>query len=199
MAYKEAHEAPVGADSNPDRGERVVDNTQRKVDDRHGESEPATSVRDREGSDVHSDDPEVDSEVRETVHALLLFSSVLQQSFEGRDGRTMSRIPMNQRRRCLRKSRNVVGLCSRTMPWMRPEVNPRLQASWENSKSSASEPKSHVHSFSISPFVMRNEPCTPNTGRWMTEFWKWNRARSSPTRMPSATVKYQFSQNPSPL
>jgi hypothetical protein len=41
------------------------------------------------------------------------------------------------------------------------EVKPRRQASCENSKSSASEPKSHVHSFSISPFVIRNDPWFP--------------------------------------
>jgi hypothetical protein len=54
---EESDEAEVGADGDPERRERVLDETEGQVDDGRSEGE-------------HSDDPEVDGQVRETVETL---------------------------------------------------------------------------------------------------------------------------------
>ncbi len=48
--------------------------------------------------------------------------------------------------------------------------------------------------FSTSPLIIRNEPCTPNTGLLMMLPCSENLASSSPTLMQSATAKNQFLQ-----
>jgi hypothetical protein len=128
------------ARSHPDGRERGVHGDERYINNRHCQSENAH-------------DPQINRQVGQPVHALDVPDTVQQKKkckqyicLSGIQHPTTTAYPINQRRRCLRKSRMLPGLCSRTMPCIRPQVKPRRQASWEHSKSSASDPKSHVHS-----------------------------------------------------
>lgn len=72
--YEERDEAEVGADGNPQRRERVLDEAERKVDDGRAEGED-------------TDDPEVDGEVGETVETLDIADTLVLRSASVHGGR----------------------------------------------------------------------------------------------------------------